>query len=750
MRRNLLLLTLLASIVLFVIMNHQYKDTVHLAKQTLKSNGDYAQKLCVAEGTLVDYNLENKTFVIKLSKVEGHSVQLKWQIKLKDTSILEELVEKETYHIKIEVDLNQHQFTAFKNRYAFDYDAYLFANNIKGQYFLVSLIDADACRTACLDCFRLKIRTWIQNQLALYFNEAQGGFLHALLLGEKSQFEQYEHYKNLGLAHVFAISGLHFGVIYQYFRKILAFKSAILRSVIILSFMAFLLLLVGGAYSAQRAFFMILYAEVCQLLQRKIDVYTNIATSLLIILILQPVAILSTGLHLSYFAYICVAIIYRKVFGKALKSKVLEAVRFSIGIQILLLPATLYYFQSANLYGFLSNALIVPMSNIILPLSMLFLIATSLNFGILVWPLSKILMLTIDLFYFIGKYLPLNLNYFVHFKKTDFYALLLYVFCLTFALIFWKLFLKRKWAFKWLLVIVLAFFVTLNFSDNGIVSISFFDVGHGDMSLIQQGQTAILIDTGDGRLGSNQLLRSRGVHDLDVLILSHAHADHIGDAIELMQNMAIGHIYMNQATYDKLIAHEDDSKSSFEYANASKGDANASNDDSYESVQDFLNRQSITILETPIEQIYETHGDQTMTLSILPIKGKSGEEDPNDDALAVALEYDGSLGYFLGDISTSLIDVLLATQSEKIAEYGAIDFIKSAHHGSKTAINLNLYTNYGIDYVVTSCSTKYKMPNVKLEGILKEQGIKHYTTYESGEIDMILSRETIKIKQFLW
>jgi competence protein ComEC len=252
-------------------------------------------------------------------------------------------------------------------------------------------------------------------------------------------------------------------------------------------------------------------------------------------------------------------------------------------------------------------------------------------------------------------------------------------------------------------------------------------------------------------------LRSRGVHDLDVLILSHAHADHIGDAIELMQNMAIGQIYMNQATYDKLIEHEEESISTIEdtyaskdNADASKGDANASNDDTYESVQNFLNRQSITILEKPIEQIYETHSGQTMTLSILPIKSKSGEEDPNDDALAVALEYDGSLGYFLGDISTPLIDVLLETQSEQIAEYGAIDFIKSAHHGSKTAINLNLYTNYGIDYVITSCGTKYKMPTVKLEGVLEEQGIDHYTTYESGEIDMILSRETIKIKRFLW
>lgn len=723
MRRNLLFLTLVMTVFLYFYMNTQYIETVYEAKQNLKSNGDYDQNICVVEGKLVDYNLENKTFILKLSEFEGRQVQLKWQIKMKDTSILLKLIENKTFHLKLNIDLNQHQFTAAKNRHAFDYDSYLYANNIKGQYFLVAIEDSNSCQTICLDCFRLKIRIWIQNQLSTHFDEAQAGFLQALLLGDKNQFEQYDHFKNLGLAHVFAISGLHFGIIYQYFRKILAFKSAVLRALIILSFMAFLLLLVGGAYSAQRAFFMILYAEVCHLLHRKIDVTSNIATSLLIILAIQPVAILSTGLQLSYFAYICVAIIYRKLFGKALKSKVLEAIRFSIGIQILLLPATLYYFQTANIYSFLSNALIVPMSNIILPLSMLFLLVVSLKLKPLVWPLSTLLKLNIDLFYFIGTYLPLDLNYFVHFKRSDFFAILIYGFFLTCSLVFWKFYLKRKVAFKLLLVILLSLFITLNFEENRSVVVSFFDVGHGDMSLIQNGQTAILIDTGDGRVSSQSILRSRGVHELDLLILSHAHADHIGDALELMKTMKINQIYMNQATYDNLADNEEHSR--------------------------ILVEQNIAILDKPIDCVYETHNRETLIVSVIPAKGKNGNEDPNDDALIVTLKYGDILGYFLGDISTSVIDDFLATQRIQITEYNSIDFVKSAHHGSKTAINQDLYSNYEISYVFTSCSTKYKMPNIRLEKLLVSEDIQHFTTYEFGEIDMTMTHETIKIKRFL-
>ena len=115
----------------------------------------------------------------------------------------------------------------------------------------------------------------------------------------------------------------------------------------------------------------------------------------------------------------------------------------------------------------------------------------------------------------------------------------------------------------------------------------------------------------------------------------------------------------------------------------------------------------------------------------------------------VSLKYGDTLGYFLGDISTEIIDDFLVMQHVQIEEHKTIDFIKSAHHGSKTSINQDLYSNYNIGYVFTSCSTKYKMPNAKFEILLELHGIEHYTTYTNGEIDMILTQETVKIKRFL-
>ena len=61
-------------------------------------------------------------------------------------------------------------------------------------------------------------------------------------------------------------------------------------------------------------------------------------------------------------------------------------------------------------------------------------------------------------------------------------------------------------------------------------TVSFLDVGQGDATLIQDGSTAILVDTGppDGPILGR--LREAGVRRIDVLVVTHAQDDHDGGA----------------------------------------------------------------------------------------------------------------------------------------------------------------------------------------------------------------------------
>ena len=77
--------------------------------------------------------------------------------------------------------------------------------------------------------------------------------------------------------------------------------------------------------------------------------------------------------------------------------------------------------------------------------------------------------------------------------------------------------------------------------------IYYLDVGQADCQLIElpSGET-ILIDAGD-RGTADELpgyLRELGVTDIDILIATHPHADHIGGMADVVENFDIGKIYM--------------------------------------------------------------------------------------------------------------------------------------------------------------------------------------------------------------
>jgi competence protein ComEC len=65
--------------------------------------------------------------------------------------------------------------------------------------------------------------------------------------------------------------------------------------------------------------------------------------------------------------------------------------------------------------------------------------------------------------------------------------------------------------------------------------VSFLDVGQGDATLLQRAGAAILVDTGPPRGPILQRLGRAGVRRLDVLVLTHAEADHEGAALAVMQ-----------------------------------------------------------------------------------------------------------------------------------------------------------------------------------------------------------------------
>ncbi|NLV84254.1 MAG: MBL fold metallo-hydrolase [Spirochaetales bacterium] len=153
-------------------------------------------------------------------------------------------------------------------------------------------------------------------------------------------------------------------------------------------------------------------------------------------------------------------------------------------------------------------------------------------------------------------------------------------------------------------------------------------------------------------------LKAMGIEKIDVFVMSHPHADHIGCFVELASHYDIGHIYKN--------AHE--------YESAT-----------YKNAMAKIEEQDITC-----DILYE--GDSFMfgnhvTVDVYgPEKGseediKAGYMDANDCSLAMKITYGDSSFWTSGDIYITRELALV----EKYGKELDSDIVKMNHHGYETS-----------------------------------------------------------------
>jgi competence protein ComEC len=77
--------------------------------------------------------------------------------------------------------------------------------------------------------------------------------------------------------------------------------------------------------------------------------------------------------------------------------------------------------------------------------------------------------------------------------------------------------------------------------NDGRMQVHFLNVGQGDSALILYNGTTILIDTGEADEGPSIVtyLKHQGVSDIDLLIATHPHSDHIGGMQDILRNFNV-------------------------------------------------------------------------------------------------------------------------------------------------------------------------------------------------------------------
>ena len=245
------------------------------------------------------------------------------------------------------------------------------------------------------------------------------GFSYALLVGDTSYLssDSLSGFRYTGVAHIFAVSGLHVGFLYAFLSLIFKFlKVKSKTSSFIILFLIFLYVwFCGFSASCLRAFIIISINLLSKILDFKYDKISALFLSAIIVLFINPFYLFDLGFLLSYFAYSSIVLLTKpttKFFERFLPSKVAVYLAPYFAVYLGILPISLTSFGYYSAFSMFFNMIIVPI------ISIVFILNLFAVFGLLITPYLSFLCVLPELcFILITKFIT-SINYFA-FLLTD-------------------------------------------------------------------------------------------------------------------------------------------------------------------------------------------------------------------------------------------------------------------------------------------------------------------------------------------
>ena len=212
------------------------------------------------------------------------------------------------------------------------------------------------------------IRGAIRKTLFDNLDDNTASICYGMMIGDTGYIDSdtMQSFRFGGIAHIFAVSGLHIGLIYAiaYFllRRILINDQA--SSIISLLLAFFYVGICGFSLSAVRAIIMCAVNTLTKLIHLKYDGLNSLAFSVIIVLCVTPLSLFSLGYQLSVCAVGGIMILSKKIekaMNKAkIPSKISSAAGISFGAQLGTMPVMLSGFGYLSGAGMVMNIVVVP------------------------------------------------------------------------------------------------------------------------------------------------------------------------------------------------------------------------------------------------------------------------------------------------------------------------------------------------------------------------------------------------------
>ena len=633
------------------------------------------------------YSLNTKEITGKIIKIEEKENQTIYEIKGKE-SVLATTLNKKDYHLGDIVTIKGQVEKPSKNttKYLFNYEEYLKRKNI---FFIVKIEK--------IILLQNNKNIWYKGKERIEESFHKNAYLYTFILGDKSLIKDnvLRSYQSNGISHLFAISGMHITLLSSILKKILKkiFQEETTYKIISIILLCYVLLVGCSPSIIRGVLFYILFEgnKIYYFYIKKENLFLLIIS---IAITQNPYNIYDPGFEYSYLISFS---LLRLSSTLTANNKIISLLKVSITSFLVGIPISLKNYYEINLLGCIYNLFYVPfISTIVFPFTLVLIFIKPLepiyNGLIYILEESSLLLERCSIGRLTFQRLP-TIIYIVYF-------LLILLYLLTY---------KKKYIYLFLISLSIHFMIPYIINETYVEAL---DVGQGDFLLLHTNHKNIVVDTGGKRESTSLFfktispyLKSKGISKIHYLIISHGDFDHMGEAINIVNNFKVEKVIFNCGEYNDLES------------------------------------ELIKVLDKKKIKYYSCIKELNIDKNILYFLQTKEYDNENDNSNVIYMELNNYKFMFMGDASIS-------TEKEILNKYNLqnIDVLKVGHHGSNTSSSKEFINDINPKYAIISVgkNNRYGHPNKEVLDNLKNSKI--YRTDKNGSILFQINNNKLKIE----
>lgn len=241
--------------------------------------------------------------------------------------------------------------------------------------------------------------------------------------------------------------------------------------------------------------------------------------------------------------------------------------------------------------------------------------------------------------------------------------------------------------------------------------VHFIDVGQADCMLLKAGDTTVLIDGGNTDTATDVLsyLRRFGVEELDLVVNTHPHGDHLGGLPTVISAIPTKTVWTSTLSYDSY---------------------------NFSRFLEYAHGQDAQVEVPSPGATYKADG---LTITVLGPVG-SNYVDLNDTSLVLLVQYGSRKFLFTGDME--------ALAENQLVDKGVnlnVDVLKVGHHGSYSSTSQVFLNRVDPEYGIICCgrNNEYGHPHDAPLNRLDKADVTLFRTDLMGDVVAVTDGETL-------